>query len=38
MADDFFNHKIRVKLERKKIPGKKDEDYIVKASKYENIF
>ena len=38
MADDFFTHKIRVKLERKKIPGKKDEEHIVKASKYEKVF
>lgn len=38
MADDYFNHKIRVKLERKKIPGKKDEEHIVKASKYEKVF
>lgn len=38
MADDFFNHKIRVKLERKKIQGKKDDEHIVKASKYERVF
>ena len=39
MADDFFNHKIRVKLERKKIAGKKkDEEFIVKASRYEKMF
>ena len=38
MADDYFNHKIRVKLERKKIPGKKDDEFIVKASKYEKVF
>ena len=38
MADDFFNHKIRVKLEKKKIPMKKDEYFLAKASKYETVF
>ena len=38
MADDYFNHKIRVKLERKKIPAKKGEYNIVKCSKYEKMF
>ena len=37
MADDFFNHKIRVKLETKKILEKK-EPVIIYASKYEKIF
>ena len=37
MADDFFNHKIRVKLETKKIIEKK-EPVIIYASKYEKIF
>lgn len=38
MADDYFNHKIRVRLERKRIPHKKDEDFIAKTSKYEKLF
>lgn len=38
MADDYFNHKIRVKLDRKKIPAKKGEYNIVKCSKYEKMF
>ena len=37
MADDFFDHKIRVKLETKKIIEKK-EPVLVYASKYEKIF
>lgn len=39
MPDDYFNHKIRVHLQSKKvIDNKKKEECIVKASKYENIF
>lgn len=38
MLDDFFNHKIKVKLENKKIIKKKDEEIIVKSSKYEQVF
>ena len=38
MQDDFFNHKIKVKLENKKILKKKDEEIIVKSSKYEQVF
>ena len=41
MQDDYFDHKIRVKLEKKKIISvsqKKGEDVIVQASKYEQIF
>lgn len=39
MSDDYFNHKIRVHLNTKKITdSKKKEDVIVKASKYEQIF
>ena len=37
MADDYFDHKIRVKLETKKIIEKK-EPVIIYASKYEKIF
>jgi len=37
MPDDFFDHKIRVKLETKKIIEKK-ETVIVYGSKYEKIF
>ena len=37
MADDFFDHKIRVKLETKKIIEKK-EPVMIYASKYEKIF
>jgi len=41
MQDDYFDHKIRVKLEKKKIISasqKKGEDVIVQASKYEQEF
>lgn len=38
MQDDFFNHKIKVALENKKITKKKDEEVIVKSSKYTQIF
>ncbi len=41
MGDDLFSHKIRVKLENKKIISasqKKGESVIVKASKYEQEF
>lgn len=38
MQDDFFNHKIKVVLENKKITKKKDEEVIVKSSKYSQIF
>lgn len=39
MPDDFFMHKIRVSITRKKIEDyKKKEDVIVNASKYEKIF
>ena len=37
MQDDYFDHKIRVKLIRKKIMNKKEE-MIIKASNYEKIF
>ena len=37
MQDDFFNHKIRVKLNRKKIIGKTEEIFI-KNSTYEKVF
>ena len=37
MQDDYFDHKIRVKLVRKKIMNKKEE-MIIKASNYEKIF
>ncbi len=41
MGDDMFNHKIRVKLEKKRIISasqKKGEDVVVQASKYEQEF
>ena len=41
MGDDMFSHKIRVKLEKKKIISasqKKGEPVIVQASKYEQEF
>jgi ABC-type transport system involved in cytochrome bd biosynthesis fused ATPase/permease subunit len=39
MSDDFFNHKIRVHLNTKRIiDAKKKEEVNVKASKYEKIF
>jgi DNA repair exonuclease SbcCD ATPase subunit len=39
MSDDFFNHKIRVHLNSKRIiDAKKKEEVNVKASKYEKIF
>ena len=37
MQDDFFNHKIRVKLNRKMIMGKTEEIFI-KNSTYEKVF
>lgn len=39
MNDDYFDHKIRVGLENKRINGKKGkDDVVVNASKYEQIF
>lgn len=39
MPDDFFAHKIRVSIVRKRVEDyKKKEDVIVNASKYEKIF
>lgn len=39
MSDDFFNHKIRVHLNTKRITdAKKKEEVSVKCSKYEQIF
>ena len=38
MQDDFFNHKVKVVLENKKIVKKKDEVVIVKSSKYIQVF
>jgi DNA repair exonuclease SbcCD ATPase subunit len=39
MNDDYFKHKIRVGLENKKIENKKKNTiFIVKSSKYEQIF
>ena len=41
MNDDYFSHKIKVKLENKKITvgtGKKEKEFIVKSSKYEKVF
>lgn len=38
MQDDFFNHKVKVVLENKKIIKKKDEEVIVKSSKYIQVF
>ena len=41
LNDDYFDHKIRVKIENKKITSeinKEKEQVIVKASKYEQIF
>ena len=41
MNDDYFLHKIKVKLENKKITvgtGKKEKEFIVKSSKYEKVF
>ena len=40
MGDDYFDHKIRVTLNNKKIESeiKKNTTVVVKASKYENIF
>ena len=37
MQDDYFDHKIRVQLEKKKIMNKKEE-IIVKSSKYTKVF
>jgi DNA repair exonuclease SbcCD ATPase subunit len=37
MQDDYFDHKIRVNLEKKKIEFKKEE-IIVKSSKYTKVF
>ena len=37
MQDDYFDHKIRVQLEKKKIINKKEE-IIVKSSKYTKVF
>lgn len=41
MNDDYFDHKIKVRLENKKIivgSGKKEKEFMVKSSRYENIF
>ena len=41
MNDDYFSHKIKVRLENKKITvgtGKKEKEFVVKSSKYEKIF
>ena len=41
MNDDYFSHKIKVKLENKKITvgtGKKEREFVVKSSKYEKVF
>lgn len=40
MADDYFDHKIRVTLQSKKVMSniKKVNDVIIRASRYENIF
>lgn len=41
MNDDYFSHKIKVRLENKKITvgiGKKEKEFIVKSSKYEKVF
>lgn len=41
MNDDYFLHKIKVKLENKKITvgtGKKEKEFVVKSSKYEKVF
>ena len=40
MADDFFDHKIRVSLQNKKITSalKGIDDVVIRSSKYEHIF
>ena len=41
MNDDYFSHKIKVKLENKKITvgtGKKEKELVVKSSKDEKVF
>ena len=38
MNDDYFSHKIRVSLENKKAKNQKKKEFVVKASKYEQIF
>lgn len=38
MNDDYFAHKIRVSLENKKAKNQKNKEFVVKASKYEQIF
>lgn len=40
MADDYFDHKIRVTLQNKKVTSniKKLNDVIIRASRYEHIF
>lgn len=41
MQDDFFSHKIRVRLENKKIKyirKKEENEVVIKCSKYEQIF
>lgn len=41
MGDDYFDHKIQVKLVNKKIvtgTGKKEKTFVVKASRYEKCF
>ena len=37
MQDDYFDHKIRVRLNRKKITNK-NEELIIKSSTYEKVF
>jgi len=38
MNDDYFDHKIRVKLQNKTISTKKVDELVVKTSHYEKIF
>ena len=38
MKDDLFKHKIRVRIENKKITNKKQGELVVKSSKYEQEF
>ena len=41
MNDDYFSHKIKVRLENKKITvgtGKQEKEFVVKSSKYEKVF
>ena len=41
MNDDYFSHKIKVRLDNKKITvgtGKQEKEFVVKSSKYEKVF